>query len=63
MNKFPAFFVLRSIILIIHRSYKQDIAIGEVKEIAMEAYIYGFPMVMGCKTMNTNVIETKKTIL
>ena len=63
MNKFPAFFVLKSIILIIHRSYKQDIAIGEVKEIAMEAYIYGFPMVMECKAMNTNVIETKKTIL
>ena len=44
-------------------SVKLDITPVEAKENAMEAYIYGFPMVMGCKAMNTNVIETKKTIL
>jgi hypothetical protein len=30
----------------------------EVKQIAKEAYIYGFPMVMNCKTVYDYVINT-----
>jgi len=38
-------------------SVKQEVIPDQAREIAKEAYIYGFPMVMGYKTMNAYVLD------
>ena len=57
MRKYSVFFILLTFLLITNCSNKKNLNPEEAKEIVQEAYIYGFPMVMGYKAMNAYVLD------
>jgi hypothetical protein len=57
MKTYYVFFILLTFLLITNCSNKKNLNPEEAKNISREAYIYGFPMVMGYKAMNAYVLD------